>query len=667
MAVDCNNLPEIDDNTPLNVVGEVIGCLKQQILDLKKPLEKATSAASSFVSKIGEGEKLFKSITQSVKSTYTEIFNFGKSLTAQYRLGEKLAKSFKQTSVNIGIGTQNQKILGSEFNKSVMLVERLGGEMTDVNTIYSKFADQSGRVRILDDEEVQRIFAIERATGLMGDSAASLAERFDLVGIGSEEFAKNIDQIMVDSQKMGLNSSKVVKVLSDNFQSMQRMSFRGGVKAMTEMSKLAVKMRMEISDMLGMADKFYEPEAAIEAAAQMQLLGGDIANAFGDPIQMMYEARNAPEEFMKRVGEATEGMVKFNEETGQFDMVAENRQKLMSMAEALGMNKDQLIDTAFQMSKMQKIKMDVGGNLFEEETMDKIASLAKFDKTSGQWSVDVGGEMKSLEELKNTPGLLEKALQKPTTEKDAAIKTAEGVMTTNEKLQSIVNATQTGIVIKTDVYGKVEDQMSTQLSKLNSTTSEFMNTITKTLTSTDYFKDLSEVGDLVSSTISDETTDLISNVSEKLNRYLEGLDTLNISNSTVNIDGVLQERPPNEVNNGGVLQERSANDLYSGPGSSDRVLTGSFGSFKLDSRDLIAAGDPKKLLSSVNSNQKLDVSGTINFGNITITMDGNTENISFTEKDKKEMMKSIKSQIIAGVNGMIGANKVSGKDSLMMG
>jgi len=299
--------------------------------------------------------------------------------------------------------------------------------------------------------------------------------------------------------------------------------------------------------------------------------------------------------------------------------------------------------------------------------MDKIASLAKFDKTSGQWSVDVGGEMKSLEELKNTPGLLEKALQKPTTEKDAAIKTAEGVMTTNEKLQSIVNATQTGIVIKTDVYGKVEDQMSTQLSKLNSTTSEFMNTITKTLTSTDYFKDLSEVGDLVSSTISDETTDLISNVSEKLNRYLEGLDTLNISNSTVNIDGVLQERPPNEVNNGGVLQERSANDLYSGPGSSDRVLTGSFGSFKLDSRDLIAAGDPKKLLSSVNSNQKLDVSGTINFGNITITMDGNTENISFTEKDKKEMMKSIKSQIIAGVNGMIGANKVSGKDSLMMG
>lgn len=664
MAVDCNNLPKIDKDTKLDVVGEVIGCLKQQIADLKPELERATSAASSFVTKIGEGNNLFQSMVGSVQTLYGSLVKFSGNLQDQYKLGEQLAKSFKQTSVNIGIGTQNQKILGSEFNKSVMLVERLGGNMDDVNTIYSKFADQSGRVRILDDEEVQRIFAIEQATGLMGDSAAALAERFDLVGIGSEEFAKNIDQIMVDSQKMGLNSSKVVKVLSDNFENMQRMSFRGGVKAMTEMSKLAVKMRMEISDMLGMADRFYEPENAIEAAAQMQLLGGDIANAFGDPIQMMYEARNAPEEFMKRVGDATEGMVKFNEETGQFDMVAENRQKLIGMADALGINKDQLIDTAFQMSKMQKIKMDVGGNLFEEETMDKIASLAKFDKTSGQWTVDVGGEMKSLEELKNTPGLLEKALQKPTTEKDAAIRTAEGVMTTNEKLAAIESATKTGIVIKTDVYSKVEKQMSDSLVKLNESNSKIINdfaAVTNKLTDS---LDMTGMGDKLSDVTKEITEATIEGLTQAAEEALKKagikLETLKAKNLIIENSTKKESNENKEVNR----DWEDAEDLYSGPGQSDRVLTGSF---KLDSRDLIAAGDPKKLLSSVNSSQKLDVSGTINFGNINITMDGNSENISFTEQDKKEMMKSIKSQIIAGVNGMIGANKVSGKDSLMMG
>ena len=612
-----------------------ITALKKDIDEIRGSLKGATSAASSFVSKIGEGDNLFKSMVGSVKSLYTSLLEFSTNLRDQYKLGEQFAKSFKQTSVNIGIGTQNQKILGSEFNKSVMLVERLGGNMDDVNTIYSKFADQSGRVRILDDEEVQRIFAIEQATGLMGDSAASLAERFDLVGIGSEEFAKNIDQIMVDSQKMGLNSSKVVKVLSDNFENMQRMSFRGGVKSMTEMSKLAVKMRMEISDMLGMADKFYEPENAIEAAAQMQLLGGDIANAFGDPIQMMYEARNAPEEFMKRVGDATEGMVKFNEETGQFDMVAENRQKLIGMADALGINKDQLIDTAFQMSKMQKIKMDVGGNLFEEETMDKIASLAKFDKTSGQWSVDVGGEMKSLEELKNTPGLLEKALQKPTTEKDAAIKTAEGVMTSNEHLAAIEASTKTGIIIETDVYGKVEKQMSDSLGKLKESNSKVISEfagLTKKLSDN---LDLTGMGDKLSDVTKKITESTIDGLTTALTTELKDLDvnTLKVGKFIEGEETKTKESSA-EGSKGKTTIPTGAEDLYSGPGSSDRVLTGSFGSFKLDSRDLIAAGDPKKLLSSVNSNQKLDVSGTINFGNINISMDGNSENISFTEQDK---------------------------------
>lgn len=40
------------------------------------------------------------------------------------------------------------------------------------------------------------------------------------------------------------------------------------------MAKLAVKMRMDVGEMLGMAGKFYEPEAAIEAAANLQMLGG---------------------------------------------------------------------------------------------------------------------------------------------------------------------------------------------------------------------------------------------------------------------------------------------------------------------------------------------------------------------------------------------------------
>jgi hypothetical protein len=394
----------------------------------------------------------------------------------------------------------------------------------------------------------------------------------------------------------------------------------------------------------------------------MQLLGGDIANAFGDPIQMMYEARNAPEEFMKRVGGATEGMVKFNEESGQFDMVAENRQKLMGMADALGINKDKLIDTAFQMSKMKKIKMDVGGNLFDEDTMDKIASIAKFDKTSGQWTVDVAGDEIAVKDLDASQ--IEKALASPTTEKDAIMETAKASMTTNEILNALVKSNEVAIVRQTRVYEALEKGLVPLIKSTTSTDKQLVNDAGNA------FKE-SELGK--------KLTSVVDYATEKFNDAADGVEYLRKAIDAIKSVDLLEDE---EIGEGG---------LPSGniPGNNDATVRpvlntgGDISSFDPGDEFLIGkSGGPlsgylaemnEKLnrtirtptVPLVNTPQKMGIGGEVNI-NISVN-DSSSENISFTEQDKKEMMKTIKTQIIAGVNGMIGANKVSGKDSLMMG
>ena len=141
--------------------------------------------------------------------------------------------------------------------------------------------------------------------------------------------------------------------------SIQSYSFAGGVKGMTEMAKQAVKMRLDVSDVLQMADKFYQPEAAIEAAANLQMLGGDIAEAFGDPFETMYLARNKPEELAKRLGDMTENMMTFNNETGQYEFPAEVRMQLKAAGEQLGINTDKMIEMARQTSKIKEDILDL--------------------------------------------------------------------------------------------------------------------------------------------------------------------------------------------------------------------------------------------------------------------------------------------------------------------
>ncbi len=622
--------------------------LQKQVSKLLEKQGDLNRSASAYVEKIGEGDNLWQSTYGSVKSMYNKLLDFSTNLQDQYKSAEQLAKTFKQTSVNIGIGYQNQKILGSEFNKSVMLVERLGGNMDDVNTIYSKFADQSGRVRILDDEEVQRIFAIEQATGLMGDSAAALAERFDLMGVGSEQFAENVNQILKDSQKLGLNSSKVVKVLSDNFENMQRMSFRGGVKAMTEMSKLAVKMRIDVSDMLGMADKFYEPEAAIEAAAQLQLMGGDIAEAFGDPFETMYLARNKPEELANRLQGMTENMVAFNEETGQYELPAEARQQLSFAAEQLGLAKDNVIDMAFQSSKMKDIKLSVGGD-FTEEQLDKISSIAKFK--DGQWKVDVGDESVAVDSLDTDQ--LEKALISPSTEEDAIKATAEGVMTTNEKLQALYQATQTGIVIKTDFYSKVDNQMGKQIQSLTAGNSKLIETFSNLTSKITTDLDMDGVAKKIGDTTSEITNATIESLTTSINKKFESI-------------GGIEGLKANVISTGKIITTDGDSEyLDRMPGSQSKSSTTNTN--KITTQNVILENEKKvnqekteSLNKNINQSSKMDVSGTITINIPDITVNGKPlEGNSVT---KKKIEKMVSDAVIGGTEKVLNL-KQSGMDA----
>jgi hypothetical protein len=657
MAQSCSNeLGKLKATNPSDqtawsaAYNDVLTCLEEKIDEYSANFDNAANSASRFASEIGKSDNFLTSISDSFTNAYATLGNFVYKLSEQYQLSEQIASTYKKLSANIGIGYENQERLGGSFTDSLALVRELGGDFEDVFRIYDSFAERSGRVRILDDEEVQRIFAIQKSTGLMGDSVTDLAERFDLIGIGSEKFADNINHIMVDSQKMGLNSSKVIKILSDNFESMQRMSFKGGVNAMSQMSKLAVKMRMDVSEMLGMADRFYEPEAAIEAAANLQLLGGEIANSFGDPLQMMFEARNAPEELMTRVGDVTKGLVKFNEQTGQFDLLAENRQKLIGMADALGINKDQLIDTAFQMNKMQKIKMDVGGNLFDdEEKLDKIASLAKFDSDTQRWMVDVGGDSIAVDEL--DASTLEQALATPTTEKDAAIRTATATMTTNELLKSVVEAGKVRIVGETNIYENTENLLQEFITDTRNFSSQVIDLASDKVKSTPITQDIDPVLEKLRTTLGTLTTTLLVQI-----KKIQGFN----ANGTplVDPDDYTDATMRPVLNSGGRVSSFDPGDEFL-VGKSGGPLSGYLAEMNEKLNQTIVT----PTIPSVNEPQKMDIGGTLNFGDITISLDGSTETLSFSDSDKKEMMKSIKNEIIKGTTSILSGGYTDGKTS----
>ena len=67
--------------------------------------------------------------------------------------------------------------------------------------------------------------------------------------------------------------------------------FERGVEGLARMVARGQALGLEMSTVTSLADKFFDPEGAIDFAAQMSVIGGAVG-ALADPFKLMYMATN---------------------------------------------------------------------------------------------------------------------------------------------------------------------------------------------------------------------------------------------------------------------------------------------------------------------------------------------------------------------------------------
>lgn len=586
--------------------------------------------------------QFWNKVSGQISDAKDEMHFFLTNTTAQYEYSEQIAKSYLSLNKRLGLTGEKSKVVRDNFKDVLPDIRRMGGSAEDLAESYEAFAEQSGRQNVLSADNLKNMAAFSLSTGLAVGEASRLYERFTLLGVSIDDSHEMLNDLVNSSNKLGVNSTKVLKVLTQNMESMQRMSFKGGVKAMTEMAKLAVKMRMEISDMLGMADKFYEPEAAIEAAAQLQLMGGDIAQAFGDPFETMYLARNKPEELAKRLETMTQNMVAFNEETGQYDLPAEARQQLQFAAEQLGLSKDNMIDLAIQSSKIKDIKMNVSGNITDDDMRETLSGMAQMK--DGKWVVDVGGEKIDIADI--TKEQAEKLAV--TTPEDAMKAQAQATQTNTEALENNTRALKDEIIRTVPVYETTAAAFKQPLQDFNQGVGELISTFKSSRIGSVVTESPEKIGELFGKGLSTVINDGMVEANTGLKTILQNLDPLATAISEIDIQSF------NDMVN------RFNNITNGNTPITSNISTSSVSTSSINNQQY------QQMINTTMSNLKdINVDGKIDFSEIKVVLDNTSNTIQLSEKDKNEIIKSIQKQILQGGNSIITAGKTSGSDALV--
>ena len=313
---------------------------------------------------------LTKEIEKGVNKLYDEIF----SLRKVVNLYLEIDKAIRTTSVAMGLTGNLAKIYRTNLEGALDYASTLGVSAAELAKVQREIASITGRQLVLTKAQFESTADLLKIFPELGAAMAQM----ELFGLSVGEGAKYYEKVMQDAISHGIDAQKMMSFVHQMTKDVSKLRFRNFEQGLSNVSRKLIRLRSEFEGIATFADKVFRPEGAIEAAAALQVLGGEMAQ-LGDPFRLMFQARNDTEGFVDSVLKATKFVGKFDEASGVFRLTANEIDRLRELSNITGESVQQLSERALEQAKMGA--MDSQFSMFatpeDKEFLRNIAQVGK--------------------------------------------------------------------------------------------------------------------------------------------------------------------------------------------------------------------------------------------------------------------------------------------------
>jgi len=393
----------------------LINKLKNEYIDLTdrqkellKEIEKSQKEDAEIIKSKLKDQKAYNEQLVKEKKNRQDIVDLCKQFVAKLKEGwnflQAQDKVIRTTILNLGLSGTKAAEMRLSFEQSAGFMARLGGSLEDVGKIQQAYSNETGKATALSSETLKNIMLIGKGTGLGVEQAGLLVGQFDKIGVSSKVAMDYAQSVVDTSERMGINSNKVLKNISDNFKKLNTMTFQQGSKGFAQMAMYAEKMNISMSTAIDAGENAKTLEGAIDLASQLQVMGGEFAKM--DGITMMFLKRNDPAEFTKRIGDMTKGLVTFRKTTDangksvfeKFISPAD-RDRLASVAKSLGISVEEMTAMTQKQADLGKIDKQIAGMGLNGREKELVEGAAKFNSSTGKYEILLAGHMRDISTL----------------------------------------------------------------------------------------------------------------------------------------------------------------------------------------------------------------------------------------------------------------------------
>jgi hypothetical protein len=433
---------------------------KQKIAYLELEYEKIQKNRDAVKQAIKESKKWSMAAGAAGAATLKAVSNLDKIpnfITGKLGLLKglfEMDKAIRTTVTQMGVLGKQSDIVRQNIKSAAVNTISFGAGIKEIAEIQAQYTESLGRNVMLSQKSLETIAEMGKSTGLGIEGATEMATQFDKMGVSAEMAGKFTQETLDRSSAMGLNATKVMKNINQNFKMLNKYRFKEGIKGLIKMAELSTKLGVDMDFASSMADKLFSVEGAVEMAAQLNVMGGAWAQ-MADPFKLMYQARNDIQGLTDDISKAAASSMSFAQD-GSIQTNAMEMQRLRIIAEQTGLEYEKLVELGKTKFKFDKIEMQSAGLTDDMKTF--LANTAEFK--DGKAYIQLEGGKKLLTRLNQTD---RDFIQNQIDEKKTMKERAEAAQSFDEKFQNLINMVQITMLPIIEGLTKALDPLVTKL------------------------------------------------------------------------------------------------------------------------------------------------------------------------------------------------------------
>lgn len=287
-----------------------------------------------------------------------------------------------------------------ELFKSYKEVLKMGGTFEDVTKAVKGFSDGMGKIVFMTSDTTQfgetfaeSLVAMSKTTELTTDALGGMVSEFMRLEGSQIKSVETMQKLAKTARMSGVDSGKLLEEVKGSIGKIDSYGFKNGVEGLTKMAIQAKQLRTSVDDIgaLGKAQDFWDPEKAIETAANLQMLGGAIGD-LGNPFKLMNMGMNDVEELQNQMVDLAANAFKIDEKTGEIDISNTSKMRLKEQAGFFNKSLEDYTKIGREAFKAKQVMNEMAGTGLADIPKDQKALLASLTEfKGGKMSIDIPG------------------------------------------------------------------------------------------------------------------------------------------------------------------------------------------------------------------------------------------------------------------------------------